>query len=86
MLLAGLVVAGESLLHRLAGDLDRDRPALAHVHRRRLEHGQRPPRIAVGLDGHERQRVGLHRQPRPAQAALGVGQGALEQQLDVLRD
>ena len=84
MLLAGLVVAGEPLLHRLARHLGGDPPALAHVRRRGLEHGERPARVAVGLD---RDRARARRRPPRAaarQAALLVRQRPPEQRLDVL--
>ncbi len=58
VLFAGLVVAGESFLHRLTGNVGGDRTSLAHVERGRFEHGQGTPGVSVGFDGHEGQRAG----------------------------
>jgi hypothetical protein len=85
MLLTRLVVPGESLLHRLAGDFDRYPPALADVGCRRLEHGQGSAGVAVGLDRHRFERLGIHLEPKLAESALPVAQCALQQDPDRVR-
>ena len=52
----------------------RDRPARAHELRRGLEHGERAPRVAVGLGREQLDGRVVNRQVLVAQPAIGVGQ------------
>src|SRR5690606_22702210 len=78
VLLAALVVRREAMLKRLAGRGEIDSPARADEPGRRLEHAERPPRVAVGRDREELERVLVHREPGAAESALLVRERVLE--------